>query len=99
MWGLSRALKAAASRSLGGPAALVWRFKRQGALPVRPDASFALPEAQPLSSGRKCAKCRPRRRLAMPHVQPNRWLQVKPDEPWTRRCMKEKIADDGKRHR
>ena len=35
----------------------------------------------------------------MPHVQPNRWLQVKPDEPWTRRCMKEKIADDGKRHR
>jgi len=26
-------------------------------------------------------------------------LQVKPDEPWTGRCMKEKIAAAGKRHR
>jgi hypothetical protein len=37
----------------------------------------------------------------MPRVQPkampNWCLQVKPDEPWTRRCGKEKIAADGKR--
>jgi hypothetical protein len=39
----------------------------------------------------------------MPRVQPkampNWCLQVKPDEPWTGRCGKEKIAADGKRHR
>src|SRR5712692_7797210 len=57
----------------------------------------------PLPSGGKCATCRPRRILAMTRVQPkampNWCLQVKPDEPWTGRCVKEKIADDGKRHR
>jgi hypothetical protein len=31
-------------------------------------------------------------------AMPNWCLQVKPDEPWTGRCVKEKIADDGKRH-
>jgi len=30
---------------------------------------------------------------------PNWCLQVKPDEPWTGRCVKEKIARDGRRHR
>ena len=30
---------------------------------------------------------------------PNWCPQVNPDEPWTGRCVKEKIADDGKRHR
>jgi hypothetical protein len=34
-----------------------------------------------------------------PKAMPNWCLQVKPDEPWTGRCVKEKIADDGKRHR
>jgi hypothetical protein len=30
---------------------------------------------------------------------PNWCPQVNPDEPWTARCVKEKIAADGKRHR
>jgi hypothetical protein len=30
---------------------------------------------------------------------PNWCPQVTPDEPWTGRCVKEKIAEDGKRHR
>jgi hypothetical protein len=30
---------------------LAWRLNRQGALPVRPDASLALPGAQPLAIG------------------------------------------------
>ncbi len=34
-----------------------------------------------------------------PKAMPNWCVQVKPDEPWTGRCVKEKIADDGKRHR
>ena len=34
-----------------------------------------------------------------PKATPNWCPQVKPDEPWTGRCVKEKIADDGKRHR
>ena len=34
-----------------------------------------------------------------PKATPNWCPQVKPDEPWTGRCMKEKIAADGKRHR
>jgi hypothetical protein len=34
-----------------------------------------------------------------PKAMPNWCLQVKPDEPWTGRCVKEKIAADGKRHR
>ena len=34
-----------------------------------------------------------------PKATPNWCLQVKADEPWTGRCVKEKIADDGKRHR
>ncbi len=33
-----------------------------------------------------------------PKATPNWCLQVKADEPWTGRCVKEKIADDGKRH-
>jgi len=33
-----------------------------------------------------------------PKATPNWCSQVKPDEPWTGRCTKEKIADDGKRH-
>ena len=45
----------------------------------------------------------PRRKRTMARVQPKatpNWCsQVKPDEPWTGRCVKEKIADDGKRHR
>ena len=45
----------------------------------------------------------PRRKLTMARVQPKatpNWCsQVKPDESWTGRCVKEKIADDGKRHR
>jgi len=45
----------------------------------------------------------PRRIHAMtreqPKAIPNWCLQVKPDEPWTGRCVKEKIAADGKRHR
>ena len=44
-----------------------------------------------------------RRKRTMARVQPKatpNWCsQVKPDEPWTGRCTKEKIADDGKRHR
>jgi hypothetical protein len=31
-----------------------------------------------------------------PKATPNWCLQVKADEPWTGRCVKEKIADDGK---
>ncbi len=34
-----------------------------------------------------------------PKAMPNWCPQMKPDEPWTGRCAKEKIADDGKRHR
>src|SRR5215468_6477081 len=34
-----------------------------------------------------------------PKTTPNWCSKVKPDEPWTGRCVKEKIADDGKRHR
>ena len=34
-----------------------------------------------------------------PKATPNWCPHVKPDEPWTGRCVKEKIADDGKRHR
>ncbi len=34
-----------------------------------------------------------------PKVMPNWCQQVKPGDPWTARCGKEKIADDGKRHR
>jgi hypothetical protein len=34
-----------------------------------------------------------------PKAMPNWCLQVKPDELWTGRCGKEKIAADGKRHR
>ena len=34
-----------------------------------------------------------------PKATPNWCLQVKPDEPWTGRCVKEKIAEDAKRHR
>jgi hypothetical protein len=30
---------------------------------------------------------------------PNWCPQVNPDEPWTGRCVKEKIAEDAKRHR
>jgi hypothetical protein len=30
---------------------------------------------------------------------PNWCPQVNPDEAWTARCVKEKIAADGKRHR
>jgi hypothetical protein len=30
---------------------------------------------------------------------PNWCPQVNPDEAWTARCVKEKIADDAKRHR
>jgi hypothetical protein len=40
---------------------------------------------------------------AMTHVHPKaipNWCpQVNPDEAWTARCVKEKIAADGKRHR
>jgi len=32
-----------------------------------------------------------------PKATPN-WPQVKPDDPWTGRCVQEKIAADGKRH-
>src|SRR6266852_3598659 len=34
-----------------------------------------------------------------PKAIPNWCPQVNPGEPWTARCVKEKIADDGKRHR
>ena len=34
-----------------------------------------------------------------PKAIPNWCPQVNPDEPWTARCVKEKIAADGKRHR
>ena len=34
-----------------------------------------------------------------PKAMPNWCPQMKPDEPWTGRCVKEKIAADGKRHR
>ncbi len=34
-----------------------------------------------------------------PKAMPNWCLQVNPDEAWTARCVKEKIAADGKRHR
>jgi hypothetical protein len=34
-----------------------------------------------------------------PKATPNWCPQGKPDEPWTGHCVKEKIADDGKRHR
>ena len=34
-----------------------------------------------------------------PKATPNWCPQVKPDEPWTGLCVKEKIAADGKRHR
>jgi hypothetical protein len=61
-----------------------------------------LPGAQPLAIG-AYVRYVSSGRLAMPRVQPkatpNRCLRVKPDEPWTGRCVKEKIADDGKRHR
>lgn len=44
-----------------------------------------------------------RRIPAMTHVHPKaipNWCpQVNPDEPWPARCVKEKIAADGKRHR
>ncbi len=30
---------------------------------------------------------------------PNWCPQVNPDEPWIGRCVKEKIAEDSKRHR
>jgi len=34
-----------------------------------------------------------------PKAIPNWCPQVNPDEAWTARCVKEKIAADGKRHR
>ena len=34
-----------------------------------------------------------------PKPMPNWCPQMNPDEPWTERCVKEKIAADGKRHR
>jgi len=34
-----------------------------------------------------------------PKPMPNWCPEVNPDEAWTARCMKEKIAADGKRHR
>jgi hypothetical protein len=34
-----------------------------------------------------------------PKAIPNWCPQVNPDEPWTARCVKEKIAADGKRYR
>ena len=34
-----------------------------------------------------------------PKATPNWCPQVKPDDPWTGRCVKEKIAADGTRHR
>jgi hypothetical protein len=34
-----------------------------------------------------------------PKPMPNWCPQVNPDEAWTARCVKEKIADDAKRHR
>jgi hypothetical protein len=34
-----------------------------------------------------------------PKPMPNWCPQVNPDEAWTARCVKEKIAADGKRHR
>src|SRR4029450_1551445 len=34
-----------------------------------------------------------------PKATPNWCPQVNPEESWTAHCVKEKIADDGKRHR
>ena len=34
-----------------------------------------------------------------PKAKPNWCPHVNPDEPWTARCVKERIADDGRRHR
>ena len=62
-----------------------------------------LPSAQPLASAAQVRSVSPEEdpshdpRAAK--ATPNWCLQVKADEPWTGRCVKEKIADDGKRHR
>ena len=52
---------------------------------------------------RDCATRGHRRIPAMTHLHPKpmpNWCpQVNPDEAWTARCVKEKIAADGKRHR
>ena len=36
---------------------------------------------------------------AQPKATPNWCPQVKPEDPWTGRCVQKKVADDGKRHR
>jgi len=66
-----------------------------------PDASFGLRTILP-SEARLPDEWH-RRIPAMTHVHPKpmpNWCpQVNPGEAWTARCVKEKIAADGKRHR
>jgi len=59
----------------GGTSALAWRLNRRARFPSGPTLHPPCSMRNPLSSGRKCATCRPRMRLAVPHVQPNWWLR------------------------
>jgi len=64
-------------------------------------AGKPLPGAQPLAIRTQLRYASPEEDTTMTCVQskatPN-WPQVKPDDPWTGRCVQEKIAADGKRH-